>query len=568
MKVLPDPVASASSARFSLIGSSGRCGSPLRRRRRGRGRLVWTAGGRPRAASSTADDLFPTPASSSLTARLFNPRLLPCGGIGADLAVGAAPAGVVGRRRREGARADAGRRGLDGGDRFLEVRLRGRVPAHQVGLEEAELDPLRQGTRHLPPRERVELELEALGRATVGDLLLRDLAGLVVDDRGAQQVLVHAVEAAADPVGPQREAELFLDVRRLLATRLLLVPEARERLAARGLTRLLVLQREEPLVVPLAVVNAEEVVERRVVAGRTAQQVVLDHPVDRGAVHHRVVAQDRHAEDVDVAILQRARLVVVHLLVAQQELLLRRDGREPRLGRLGGRREALDLLDRLRRERARGVFRQIERLEDELAHLPRARAAVVTRARQVELALGPGHADVEEAPLLLLVEVARRERLLDQLDGQLERVPPPAQRELVLDERDQEHHRELEPLRLVDGEDAHGGRLDLRLGDGRVLTRVDQRVEVVDELPHVVVPERLRGVLDATEELRDVLHLGLVPRRGRLRHAREPARVHEELVEQLARRHLPRQLHVPREVGDQAPDRLQPLRGTWSWRGR
>src|SRR3989441_8183061 len=36
------------------------------------------------------------------------------------------------------------------------------------------------------------------------------------------------------------------------------------------------------------------------------------------------------------------------------------------------------------------------------SHLPRARAAVVTRARQVELALGPRHADVEEAPLLLL----------------------------------------------------------------------------------------------------------------------------------------------------------------------
>src|SRR3989441_12459011 len=113
------------------------------------------------------------------------------------------------------------------------------------------------------------------------------------------------------------------------------------------------------------------------------------------------------------------------------------------------------------------------------SHLPRARAAVVTRARQVELALGPRHADVEEAPLLLLVEVARRERLLDQLDGQLERVPPSAQRELVLDERDQEHHLELEPLRLVDGEDAHGGGLDLRLGDGPGFTRVDPRVEVV-----------------------------------------------------------------------------------------
>src|SRR5438093_582241 len=521
-----------------------------------------------RNAASRRRGCRSSPPEPALAQGLRPPRLLPGRRERADLAVGAAPAGVVGRRRREGARADAGRRGLDGGDRLVEVRLRRRVPAYQVGLEEAELDPLRQGARHLPPRERVELELEALGRTTVGDLLLRDLAGLVVDDRGAQQVLVHAVEAAADPVGPQRETELLLDVRRLLAARLLLVPEARERLAARGLARLLVLPREEPLVVPLAVVDAEEVLERRVVAGRTAQEVVLDDPVDRGAVHHGVVAQDRHAEDVDIAVLQWTRLVVVHLLVAQHELLRRRDGREPLLGRLGGRREALDLLDRLRRERARGVLRKIERLEDELAHLPRARAAVVARARQVDLALGPRHADVEQAPLLLLVEVARRERLLDQLDGQLERVPPPAQRELVLDERDQEHHRELEPLRLVDGEDAHGGRLDLRLGDGRVFTRVDQRVEVIDELPHVVVPERLRGVLDATEELRDVLHLGLVPRRGGLRHAREPARVHEELVEQLARRHLPRQLHVPREVGDQAPDRLQPLRGTWSWRGR
>src|SRR3989475_649664 len=251
-----------------------------------------------------------------------------------------------------------------GADSLSAARPGGAVPAPEVGLEEAELDPLRQSARHLPPRERVELELEALGRATVGDLLLRDLAGLVVDDRGAQQVLVHAVEAAADAVGPQREAELFLDVRRLLAARLLLVPEARERLPTPGLTRRLVLPREEPLVVPLAVVDAEEVVERRIVAGRPAQQVVLDHPVDRGTVHHRVVAQDRHAEDVDVAVLQRARLVVVHLLVAHQELLLRRDGREPLLGRLGGRREALDLLDRLPPGRARGVFRPSERLAD------------------------------------------------------------------------------------------------------------------------------------------------------------------------------------------------------------
>src|SRR2546422_3553766 len=142
----------------------------------------------------------------------------------------------------------------------------------------------------------------------------------------------------------------------------------------------------------------------------------------------RSVAKDRHAEHVDVPILQGARLVVVHLLVADHELLLRRDRHEHLVGRLRGRREALDLLDRPRLERACGVLRQIERLEDELAHLSLARTAVVARARQVELALGPRHADIEEAALLLVVEVARRERLLDQLDGQLERVPPSAQR--------------------------------------------------------------------------------------------------------------------------------------------
>src|SRR5207247_4268399 len=110
-------------------------------------------------------------------------------------------------------------------------------PADQIGLEEAKLHPLRQGARHLSPRERVELELKAFRCAPVGDLLLRDLASLVVDDRGAQQVFIHAVEAAAHAVASQREAELLLDVRLLLAARLLLVPEARERLAAGGLDR-------------------------------------------------------------------------------------------------------------------------------------------------------------------------------------------------------------------------------------------------------------------------------------------------------------------------------------------
>src|SRR3990172_1551446 len=372
---------------------------------------------------------------------------LPRRGVRADLAVGAESAGAVGRRRLEGGGGAARRARLDGGDRRLGVRLRRRVAPDYVRLDEAQLHALREGARHLPPREGVDLELQALGGAAVGVLLLGDLARLVVDDRRPQQVLVHPVEAPAHAVGAEAEAEVLLDRRGLGAAGLLLVPEARQGLVPGGLARLLVLPREEPLVVPLARVAGQQVLERGVVA----------------------------------------------------------------------------------------------------------------RARQVQLAPGARHADVEQAALLLQVVVARRQRVLDQLRGHLERLAAPPERELVLREVHEEDHGELEALRLMDGEHVDGGRLDVRLRHRRVLPRVDQRVEVVDELAHVVVAERLRGVLDAAEEPRDVLHFRLLARARGLGHAREPARVHQELVEQLARRHLARQLHVAREVGHEPADRVAAL---------
>src|SRR5207244_9902070 len=116
------------------------------------------------------------------------------------------------------------------------------------------------------------IELQALTRSLVRELERRDLACLVFDDRGAEQLLVDPVEASADPVVAERKSEILLDVGRPDAVGLLLLPEARQRLAARGLACLLVLPREEALVHPLLLVLGEEIIERRVVAGRATAQ--------------------------------------------------------------------------------------------------------------------------------------------------------------------------------------------------------------------------------------------------------------------------------------------------------
>ena len=143
--------------------------------------------------------------------------------------------------------------------------------------------------------------------------------------------LVHPVEAAAHPRRAQREAELALHRARLVPRRLLLVVEARQRVHARPLALLLVLAGEEALVAPGVVEGAQEVLERRVVAGGPAAQVELDRVVQRAAVDDGVMLPQRDAQDVDVLVLERARLVVVHLPVADRERLgVRGQGRRVR----------------------------------------------------------------------------------------------------------------------------------------------------------------------------------------------------------------------------------------------
>ena len=306
-------------------------------------------------------------------------------------------------------------------------------------VDEAQLDALGQRAGHLAPGQRVHLELQAAGDAAVGVLLARDLAGLVVDDHGAEQVFVHAVVAPAHAIGPEREAELLLDVGRLDAVGLLLVPEPSERVAAGRLAGLLVLARQESLgrlpadagpVVqdvlarPRPLVDGEQIVERRVVADGATGQVVLDNLVDDGAVGHGVMATDRDALDVDVEVLERTGLVIVDLLVAERDLRVRRQRDQQRLHgfRRGG--EVLDLLDGARLERPRRIARKIERFQHELADLALAGASVIARAREIELAPRPGHADVEEPAFFLLVIVPGRQHGLHHVDRQVERVAP------------------------------------------------------------------------------------------------------------------------------------------------
>src|SRR5207249_1494184 len=113
-------------------------------------------------------------------------------------------------------------------------------------------------------------------RSRPGSLARRgERADLAVREPAARVARRRGLEAAPHACGPEAEREILLDVRRLHARRLFLVPEARERLAAGRLARLLVLPGEEALVDPLRVVLGQEIVERGVVALHAPLEIEL-----------------------------------------------------------------------------------------------------------------------------------------------------------------------------------------------------------------------------------------------------------------------------------------------------
>ena len=202
-----------------------------------------------------------------------------------------------------------------------------------------------------------------------------------------------------------------------------------------------------------------------------------------------------------------------------------------------------------RGRRGRG---QVERLHREARDLARPRRPVVGGRGEDQLFLGPRHGHVEEAPLLVQVRVAARHRLRQEVGGQLQRVAPRAQRELLLDAAHEEDDRELEPLGLVHGEDGHGVVVGIRLRDRGVVARLAQEVEVGHEGGDAVVLGHVAVALHDLEEARDVLDPRLRLRARLLREAGQEARGLEEAVEDFARAPAGHVFGRLVEIGDEA----------------
>jgi hypothetical protein len=105
------------------------------------------------------------------------------------------------------------------------------------------------------------------------------------------------------------------------------------------------------------------------------------------------------------------------------------------------------------------------------------------------------------------------------------------------------------------------GGVHVRLGHRRILSRLDQRVEMLDELPHVVPGQHPGHVQDSAEEARHVLDLGLLTHGAGARHPAQPPAVGEELIEEIAGPLLGGQPEVALQLLDEPGDRLGALRG-------
>ena len=125
----------------------------------------------------------------------------------------------------------------------------------------------------------------------------------------------------------------------------------------------------------------------------------------------------------------------------------------------------------------------------------------------------------------------------------------------------QEDDRELEALRLVDGQ--HRDRVGVRveLGGGRVVARLDERGEVLRDEDGPVVGQERRLRADDLEEARDVLELLLGGRRVRADQPGEDAARAQEAVQELAGRSRVSRLRVAAQVRDEPMDRGPRLAG-------
>ncbi len=171
---------------------------------------------------------------------------------------------------------------------------------------------------------------------------------------------------------------------------------------------------------------------------------------------------------------------------------------------------------------------------------------------QHQLVAGAGHRDVAQAALLGERHLGRRRRPATEAGRQRQRVGPTGRREAAGDHPGQEDDRELEALRLVDGQHRDRVGIGVELGGGRVVARVDERGEIRRDEDRPVVDEQRGPCADDLEEPGDVLELLLGRGRVGRDQSREQAARLEEPVQQLAGGELVRGLGIPAQVGDEA----------------
>ena len=180
---------------------------------------------------------------------------------------------------------------------------------------------------------------------------------------------------------------------------------------------------------------------------------------------------------------------------------------------------------------------------------------------QEQLVSGAGHPDVEEPPLLLQTRVTLRQDFVDKFCGQTQRVAPGSRGETAVHEPDHEDDRELEPLGLVHGENRHGIGVGVDLGRGRVITRVDERLQVAGHEDDPIVRQQVRLRADDVEEAGDVLERLLRGDRLHRRQLRKQPAPTQELVQHFAGRPLVGQLGIAPNVPDQPLEHCPRRRG-------
>ena len=97
---------------------------------------------------------------------------------------------------------------------------------------------------------------------------------------------------------------------------------------------------------------------------------------------------------------------------------------------------------------------------------------------QDQLVAGTGHGHVEQAAFLLEVMIALRQPLPDQFSRHRQRIAPIGRRKAPVDQPHNEDGPKLEAFGLVHGEHRDGIGLSIKVRRRRIVTCLDQRLEV------------------------------------------------------------------------------------------